>query len=133
MTPKTVLGAVVIGLGLWWNAAAQSDVTDKSPEGAPKPNIVYLLADQWRASATGYAGDPNVQTPNLDRLAEQGINFRNAVAVCPVCTPYRAALMTGRYPTTTGMFLNDLYLPAEERTFAEIFRDAGYATGYIGK
>ena len=133
MTPKTVLSAVAIGLGLWWNAAAQSDVTDNPPEGAPKPNIVYLFADQWRASATGYAGDPNVQTPNLDRLAEQGINFRNAVAVCPVCTPYRAALMTGRYPTSTGMFLNDLYLPAEERTIAEIFRDAGYATGYIGK
>ena len=133
MTTKTVLSAVVIGLGLWWNAVAQSDVTDNPLEGAPKPNIVYLLADQWRASATGYAGDPNAQTPNLDRLAEEGLNFRNAVAVSPVCTPYRAALMTGRHPTSTGMFLNDLYLPAEELTLAEIFNDAGYATGYIGK
>ena len=79
---------------------------------SPQPNIVYLLCDQWRASATGYAGDPNVKTPNLDRLAKESLNFRNAVSVCPVCTPYRAALMTGRYPTTTGMFLNDLHLPA---------------------
>ncbi|MCX8091635.1 MAG: sulfatase [Verrucomicrobiae bacterium] len=98
-----------------------------------RPNLVFLLADQLRASATGYGGDPNVRTPNLDRLAAASVNFRNAVSVCPVCTPYRAALMTGRFPTTTGMFLNDLYLPDEERCFAEILRDAGYTTGYIGK
>jgi arylsulfatase A-like enzyme len=74
---------------------------------ARHPNILYVLPDQWRAQATGYAGDPNVRTPNLDRLAKEGIYFRNAVSVCPVCTPHRAALMTGRYPTSTGMFLND--------------------------
>ena len=74
-----------------------------------------------------------MRTPNLDRLASEGICFRNAVSVCPVCTPYLAALMTGRWPTSTGMFLNDLYLPARERCMAEIFREAGYATAYIGK
>lgn len=100
---------------------------------ASRPNLVFLLADQLRASATGYDGDPNVRTPNLDRLAAASVNFRNAVSVCPVCTPYRAALMTGRFPTTSGMFLNDLYLPDEERCLAEILRDAGYATAYIGK
>jgi arylsulfatase A-like enzyme len=100
---------------------------------AAKPNIVYLLADQWRGSATGYAGDPVVKTPNLDRLAKEALNFRNAVSVCPVCTPYRASLMTGRYPTSTGMFLNDAHLPDEEVCFAEAIRPAGYTTGYIGK
>lgn len=97
------------------------------------PNIVYLLADQWRARATGYAGDPNVHTPNLDRLAKQGLNFRNAVSVCPVCTPYRSALMTGRFPTSTGMFLNDASLPGNELCMGEILKAAGYATAYIGK
>ena len=97
------------------------------------PNIVYLVADQWRAQATGYAGDPNVHTPNLDRLAREGVQFRNAVSVCPVCTPYRAALMTGRYPTSTGMFLNDAYLPEAELCMAEVLKSAGYATAYIGK
>jgi len=103
--------------------------------GAPagKPNIVFLLADQWRAKATGYEGDPNVKTPNLDRLARQSLNFRNVVSVCPVCTPYRAALMTGRFPTSTGMFLNDAYLPEAEVCFAEVFQQAGYGTAYIGK
>ena len=100
---------------------------------AEKPNIVYLLADQWRASATGYAGDPNVKTPNLDRLASEGLWFRNAVSVCPVCTPYRAVLMTGRFPTSTGMFLNDAHLPDSELCLAEVLKAAGYATAYIGK
>jgi arylsulfatase A-like enzyme len=97
------------------------------------PNIVFVLTDQWRAQATGYASDPNVKTPNLDALASKSINFENAVSVCPVCTPYRASLMTGRYPLSTGMFMNDLYLPSEELCMAEIFKAAGYDTGYIGK
>jgi len=100
---------------------------------ARRPNVVFLFADQWRASATGYAGDPNVKTPNLDRLAKESVNFETAVSVCPVCTPYRAALLTGRYPTSTGMFMNDLYLPDKELCMGDIFKAAGYATAYIGK
>lgn len=112
-------------------ATVPAHAADEPP--ARRPNIVFLLADQWRAKATGYAGDPNVRTPNLDRLARESLNFRNAVSVCPVCTPYRAALMTGRYPTSTGMFLNDAYLPAAEVCLAEMLQAAGYATAYIGK
>jgi arylsulfatase A-like enzyme len=98
-----------------------------------RPNVVYVFADQWRGCATGYAGDPDVKTPNLDSLAAVSVNFVNAVSVCPVCTPYRASLLTGRYPTSTGMFLNDLYLPDEELCMGEIFKGSGYETGYIGK
>lgn len=98
-----------------------------------KPNVVYILTDQWRASAFGYAGDPNVKTPHIDQLASESISFTNALSVSPVCTPHRAALMTGRYPTSTGMFLNDLYLPSEELCMAEIFKAEGYDTAYLGK
>src|SRR5512135_1956772 len=101
--------------------------------GNTKPNILFILADQWRASAFGHAGDPNVKTPNLDRLARQSLKFENAVSVCPVCTPHRAALLTGRFPTSTGMFLNDACLPLDEVCLAQVLKDAGYATGYIGK
>jgi len=104
-----------------------------SRDKADKPNIVFILVDQWRASATGYAGDPNVKTPYLDKFAEQAICFNNVVSVCPVCTPFRASLFTGMYPTSTGMFLNDAYLPEEELCLAEVFKDNGYNTGYIGK
>jgi len=98
-----------------------------------KPNVLFVLTDQWRAQATGYAGDPNVRTPNLDKLAEQGINFDTAVSVCAVCTPYRAALQTGRFPLSTGMYKNDLYMDPNEYCMAEIFKDAGYNTAYVGK
>ena len=100
-----------------------------------KPNVVFVLTDQWRAQATGYSGDPNLigKTPNLDRIADSGINFRNAISTTPVCTPYRAALLTGQYPTTTGMIFNDLHLPEEAHTMAEMFKESGYATAYIGK
>ena len=98
-----------------------------------KPNVIFILTDQWRASALGYAGNDIVQTPQLDKFAKEAVNFTNAVSVLPVCTPYRASLMTGRYPTTTGMFINDLYLPSEELCMAEIFNEAGYNTAYLGK
>jgi arylsulfatase A-like enzyme len=114
--------------------ATSSQIMGKQTPGPEdKPNIVFVLTDQWRAQATGYAGDPNVKTPHLDALATNSINFENAVSVCPVCTPYRASLMTGRYPLSTGMFMNDLYLPSDELCMAEIFKGAGYNTGYIGK
>lgn len=100
---------------------------------AQKPNVVYILTDQWRASAFGYAGDINVKTPCIDKFAKEAVNFTNAVSVSPVCTPYRASLQTGRFPTSTGMFLNDLYLPKEEICMAEIFESAGYNTAYLGK
>jgi arylsulfatase A-like enzyme len=121
--------------GLGTTAAALLPRLGRSAEADPqaKPNILFILADQWRASAFGYAGDPNVKTPQIDKLAAQSIRFANAVSVCPVCTPYRAALMTGRFPTSTGMFLNDLYLPDAELCLGEIFQGAGYATAYIGK
>lgn len=100
---------------------------------AKQPNVLFILTDQWRASSLGYNGDTIVQTPNLDAFAREAVNFTNTVSVCPVCTPYRAALLTGRYPTHTGMFLNDIYLPAEELCMAEIYKEAGYQTAYLGK
>ncbi len=97
------------------------------------PNVIYILTDQWRASAFGYSGNDIVQTPRLDSLSREAINFKNAVSSMPVSTPYRASLMTGRYSTTTGMFINDLYLPSEELCMAEIYNEAGYNTAYLGK
>lgn len=109
-------------------SSCQSKVQKKQPH-----NVIFILTDQWRASALGYAGNNVVQTPELDKFANEAVNFTNAVSVLPVCTPYRASLMTGRYPTNTGMFINDLYLPSEELCMAEIFGETGYDTAYLGK
>ncbi|MCM8823025.1 MAG: sulfatase [Candidatus Omnitrophica bacterium] len=97
------------------------------------PNVVFVFADQMRGQATGYAGDPNAITPNLDKLAAESIVFTNAVAGCPVCSPYRASLVTGQYPHTHGIFLNDLHLQHKAVSIADAFDSAGYNTGWIGK
>ncbi len=102
-------------------------------ENVRPPNVVFLLADQWRAQATGYSGNTDVQTPHIDELAEQSVDFTNAVSGCPVCSPYRGSLMTGRYPLSHGVFLNDVCLSDEAVSLAQAFNSAGYATGYIGK
>jgi arylsulfatase A-like enzyme len=103
--------------------------------GAPgrKPNVVFVFADQWRAQAAGCAGDLNVRTPTVDRLAAEGLRFTTAVSTCPVCSPYRASLLTGRYPLTHGVFLNDVPLGTEAISIAKAFKGAGYRTAYIGK
>jgi len=98
-----------------------------------QPNVVFVFGDQWRAQAFGYAGDPNVQTPTIDALADRSIRFVNATAGCPVCSPYRACFMTGQYPLTHGVFVNDVYLQPRCPSIAHAFAAAGYDTAYIGK
>ena len=122
---------IIVGLVLGSSLGVAAET--KAEPAAKRPNIVYVMADQWRAQATGYAGDPNVKTPNLDRLATQGISMANAVSGCPLCTPYRGTLFTGQHPLTTGLFINDVPLKPKGATIGETFRSAGYATAYIGK
>ena len=98
-----------------------------------KPNIVCVFADQMRAQATGFAGDPNVVTPNLDALARDSVVFETAACCLPLCTPYRACLLTGLYPHSTGVFMNDIALPTDETTIAHAVKEHGYDTAYIGK
>lgn len=98
-----------------------------------KPNIVFIIVDQWRAQATGYSGDKNVFTPNLDKLAARSVNVNNAVSGMPVCTPYRASLLSGQYPLTTGVFMNDVMLDTAKTTMAKVYNKSGYTTGFIGK
>lgn len=98
-----------------------------------RPNLIYVFADQWRAQDTGYAGNTDVITPNLDKLASQSVVFTHAVSNCPVCSPYRASLITGQYPLTTGVFLNDIDFKPKGPTIAQVYKKAGYKTAYIGK
>jgi arylsulfatase A-like enzyme len=100
---------------------------------ARRTNVVFVVADQWRAAATGYAGDPNVKTPNLDRLEAVSVNFTNAVSGYPVCSPCRASLLTGQRPITHGVFLNDAHLSDDALTLAKVMTAAGYETAMIGK
>jgi arylsulfatase A-like enzyme len=98
-----------------------------------RPNLVYVFADQLRYFSCGFAGDKLAQTPNMDMLSQQGMNFQQAVASAPVCAPYRASLLTGKYTTSTGMVINELRINPNQRCLGHILTEAGYDTCYIGK
>jgi len=103
-----------------------------------KPNIIFILADDLGWAELGCYGNKFNETPNLDKLAREGMRFTEAYAAAPVCSPYRAALMTGQYPARVGItdYLrpNDAkHLSTDYVTIAEMLGRAGYATGIIGK
>ena len=113
----------------------------------PRPNIVLILLDDLGWRDLSCYGSTFYETPNIDRLAAEGVRFTNAYAACPVCSPTRASLMTGRYPARLGLtnyipgvekgmllsapFVH--YLPLEEKTVADALREGGYATWHVGK
>ena len=100
-----------------------------------RPNVLFVLADQWRFCSVSHGenNDPVVQTPNLDKLAEEGVRFSRCYTAHPRCTPNRASLITGRFPHETGMIDNDLMTPPAQRCIAHGFSEAGYKSHYIGK
>jgi len=98
-----------------------------------QPNILFLFTDQQRWDSVGCYGQPLDTTPNLDRMAADGVRFEHAFTCQPVCGPTRACLQTGRYAAQVGCFRNGIALPTEERTIAHWLAEAGYEVGYIGK
>ncbi|UCD28907.1 MAG: sulfatase-like hydrolase/transferase, partial [Planctomycetota bacterium] len=98
-----------------------------------RPNIIILMPDQMRGQAMGVAGNPNVITPNIDKLAAQGLYLPNTVANTCVCTPARATILTGTYVHSNGAIVNDLRLQESNITMAEVLAENGYSTGFIGK
>lgn len=97
------------------------------------PNLLILFADQQRADTLGCYGQPLPVTPQLDRLAAEGVRFARAFTCQPVCGPARACLQTGRWATQLGCHTNDLALPREAKTIAHHLGEAGYQTAYVGK
>ena len=98
-----------------------------------RPNILIIYPDQMRADAMGCSGNRVVKTPNIDRLAQEGVQFTEAYTSYPVCCPFRASVLTGKYAQGHGMVQNHFPLRGDQTFLAEMLRDAGYQTGYIGK
>ena len=104
-----------------------------------KPNIVFILADDLGYADLSCYGAKEIKTPNLDKLASQGVRFTDFYAPAGVCTPTRASLMTGSYPKRVGLHVAVLPpdthsgLNPSEKTIAELLKEQGYTTGAIGK
>jgi arylsulfatase A-like enzyme len=126
-----------VGLGaIGWTLSRT--VAESEAAGNHKPNIIFILGDDLGWAELGCYDNTFNETPNLDRLAVQGMRFTDAYAAAPVCSPYRAALMTGQYPARVGMtdYLrpgDKNHLPRKYVTLTEMLRTAGYATGIVGK
>lgn len=106
-----------------------------------RPNFVVIFVDDLGYNDVSYNGATEIETPNIDRLAKEGVAFSNGYVVHPFCGPSRAGLMTGRYPARFGMEYNVAYapldeahgLPVEEKTLATYLNESGYRTGIVGK
>ncbi len=133
---RDFLKAAGLGAVAW--AACSPCLFAKAGAGDRKPNVIFVLADDLGWAELGCYGNTFNETPNLDKLARQGMRFTNAYAAAPVCSPYRAALMTGQYPARAGM--TDYLRPDDKNhlatqyvTVAEALREVGYATVIVGK
>ena len=136
---------LLIVLGVLWGISGISQGAEST-----QPNIILFLIDDLGWRDLGCQGSTYYQTPHIDRLASEGVRFTDAYAACAVCSPTRAAVLTGKYPARLlltnwlpdgrwnpkaklreGRFLRGL--PVEEFTLAEALRAAGYRTANIGK
>lgn len=94
--------------------------------------VIWFLGDQHRAQATGYSGDPNLHTPNMDILCSEGMDFTNAVSGYPLCCPFRGAMLSGRYPHNCVPG-HEFQMSPELPTVSQPFKEAGYVTAWLGK
>ena len=110
-------------------------ISCQSNSGETNPNVILIITDDQGYGDFGSAGNPLIETPNLDAMAERSAQMTNYY-VSPVCAPTRASLMTGRYNYRTRVvdtFLGRAMMDTDEVTLAEILKDNGYATGIFGK
>ena len=102
-------------------------------ETTHRPNILFILLDDLRWDTLGYAGHPHIKTPHIDRLANEGVSFRNAFCTTSLCSPSRASLLSGVYAHKHGVTNNFTEFPARMNSFPKVLQQAGYATAYVGK
>jgi arylsulfatase A len=149
-TRRQFLGTALLGAGV--PGAGVSAAQAPRPAATPTrpPNIIFVLIDDMGWKDVGFNGSRFYETPNIDALAARGMRFTNAYAACPVCSPTRASIMTGKYPARLGITnylpgthhlphskliapVSRQFLPLEETTIAEELRIAGYVSAAIGK
>jgi arylsulfatase A-like enzyme len=130
MGNRRIASTFLLLLAAWTTASVRA----RSAVRADRPNVLWLMSDEHRTDSLGCYGSPWASTPNLDRLAREGVRFVNAITPAPVCVPARSAILTGRYPSALGVWHNAF--PAEHslpELLTERFHQAGYRSASFGK
>jgi N-sulfoglucosamine sulfohydrolase len=132
MKTKHLLLYITAALTIVLYASCQSK--SKAQDKATKPNILFILADDWSYPYAGFYGDKSVRTPNLDQLAKEGVVFNNAFCAAPTCSPSRSAILTGKYPHRLGEAVNLVgKFDTAETTYHEVLQQNGYAVAFERK
>lgn len=146
MLATSAVAATGLNAGCVMSSMKNSD-QQASDNGAKKPNLLIVFPDEMRAQALGFMKQDPSHTPNINKFAQQGVTFKQAVSNYPLCTPFRGMLMTGQYPyrngiqgnshaSTPGMFAGSdfgIELKQNALTWSDILKGQGYSLGYIGK
>ncbi|MFG0266030.1 MAG: sulfatase [Rhodopirellula sp. JB055] len=131
--------SVVLGLAALLTLLGRPGLAAESSDTSEKPNVIVIFTDDQGYNDLGCFGSPNIKTPNLDRLASEGRRYTSFYSACSVCSPSRAALLTGCYPKRVGLHQHVLFpqskhgLHPDEVTIADHLKSAGYATACVGK
>jgi arylsulfatase A-like enzyme len=109
-----------------------------APKGTQRPNIIFAFSDEHRWCSMPFTEMPEVVAPNMERMLREGTSVDNCVSTSPICVPFRGMLMTGMWPHQSSIISNEYFgntdvIGLEAPTIAHIFKEAGYATGYVGK
>lgn len=130
---RAAFAILFVPIFLLTSGLAADDESEKKSEPDPRPNIVLIIADDMAWDDSTPYGHPSIRTPNLQRLADEGMRFDNAFLTISSCSPSRASIITGRYPHNTGAEELHWPIPKEQITFVEKLKAAGYWTGAAGK
>ncbi len=114
-------------------APASATSTNLATNSVVRPNVLFILTDDLRWDALGVAGHPYLKTPHIDRLASEGVRFKNAFCTTSLCSPSRASILSGVYAHAHGVRDNFTEFPAERGNFPATLQAAGYQTAYLGK
>ncbi len=132
-TKRNVPWLLLCVAAVWFVSSFWYGISAASPLPSERPNIVFVLSDNQNYKFMGCAGHPFLETPSMDRLAREGVQFTNAFVTTSLCSPSRASFLTGKYAHTHGVQNNFTPWDGKNRTFLEILEDAGYDTAFIGK
>lgn len=129
-TQLTRASLLVLGL-LSLSQSSPSTAIAEAPSSA-RPNVLFILCDDLRWDCLSSAGHPHLKTPHIDRLAREGVFFKNTFCTTSLCSPSRASILSGLYAHAHGVTNNFTEYPAELASFPRLLQSAGYETGYIG-